>query len=332
MNTPRQTRLEVAPPRPSDLDNSKAFRLDFTLHGTDVSLANALRRAMIAEVPTIAIELVTVLENTTALHDEYIAHRLGLIPLTSIRARDFNLATECECDDSCRKCAVEFEIDEMCPANTTSKSSEDTEDTRWVTSTALKNRSESDPLCVTVQPVHDSGDEEKSNNPEGIIIIKLAPGQRIHMKMLARKGIGKEHAKWSPMCSVAFRTEPPPVTIDLKELNSIFATDRDTKDKIVELSEGLFKMEDGEYHDELDYEIPFKERRIAITQDTIRRVSELVLEKGHSAASIIKYNKAERFEFTAETTGAISPGNALREAIKVLRNKLSDVNAGLHAN
>jgi len=49
--------------------------------GIDAPLANALRRILLAEVPTIAIETVYIYENTSIIQDEILSHRLGLIPI-----------------------------------------------------------------------------------------------------------------------------------------------------------------------------------------------------------------------------------------------------------
>ena len=59
------------------------YETKFELYSTDLAIANALRRIMISEVPTMTIDLVEVRENTSALHDEFLAHRLGLVPLNS---------------------------------------------------------------------------------------------------------------------------------------------------------------------------------------------------------------------------------------------------------
>ena len=58
----------------------------FDLIGIDAALANAFRRILLAEVPTMAIDKVEFSHNTTVLHDDFLAHRLGLIPLTSEHA------------------------------------------------------------------------------------------------------------------------------------------------------------------------------------------------------------------------------------------------------
>jgi DNA-directed RNA polymerase II subunit RPB3 len=85
--------------------------IHFELSNTDLTIANALRRIIICEVPTMAIDIVEIEENTTALHDEFLAHRLGLIPLVSVDIDNFVYLNQCDCTyANCEKCAVRFDM------------------------------------------------------------------------------------------------------------------------------------------------------------------------------------------------------------------------------
>ena len=64
--------------------------IKFELYNTELTIANALRRVIISEVPTLAIDIVEISENTSFMHDEYLAHRMGLIPMVSYDVDDYN--------------------------------------------------------------------------------------------------------------------------------------------------------------------------------------------------------------------------------------------------
>ena len=55
----------------------------FLVRGVSPAFANGIRRAMIADVPTLSVDTVRVIENSSVMFDEQIALRLGLIPLTT---------------------------------------------------------------------------------------------------------------------------------------------------------------------------------------------------------------------------------------------------------
>jgi DNA-directed RNA polymerase subunit D len=55
----------------------------FLVRGITPAFANGVRRAMVADVPTFSVDTVRVIENSSVMFDEQIAHRLGLVPLTT---------------------------------------------------------------------------------------------------------------------------------------------------------------------------------------------------------------------------------------------------------
>ena len=57
--------------------------IEFGLKNADLAFANSLRCVIISEVPTMAMDMVQVTENTRPLFDEFMVHRLGLVPLIS---------------------------------------------------------------------------------------------------------------------------------------------------------------------------------------------------------------------------------------------------------
>ncbi|OMJ20902.1 DNA-directed RNA polymerase II subunit RPB3 [Smittium culicis] len=178
--------------------------IDFVLSNVDLSVANTLRRVMIAEVPTMAIDMVEFFENSSVLADEFIAHRLGLIPLTSEKAKDFKYTRDCTCAQNCQYCSVEISLHAKC-----------TDDgTLSVTSRDLVS---SNPDVVPV--LEDSEDR-------GILIAKLRKGQELKLQCVVKKGIAKEHAKWSPVSVVEFEYDP---YNKLRHTDYWFEKDRDAE-------------------------------------------------------------------------------------------------------
>ncbi len=137
----------------------------FSVDGISHTMANALRRIMISEVPTLAVEWVDFHENTSALFDEVIAHRLGLIPLV-FSPEKFRFKDECKCGGKgCPLCEVVFVIDKTGPG------------------------------IVHSGDIKSSNREVKPASPN-FPITELSKGGRLKLEAVAVLGRGKEHAKW----------------------------------------------------------------------------------------------------------------------------------------
>jgi len=148
-------------------DNQK---ITIKLKGVPLQYANALRRVCLNGVSIFAIDTVDIIENSSVLPDEGLAHRLGLIPLKTDLSR-FNEPSKCDCksETGCTNCRVMLVLD-----------SGDSDVTRTILSDELSSEDES------IKPVSDK-----------IPIVQLAPGQKIKAECYARLGRGTEHAKWN---------------------------------------------------------------------------------------------------------------------------------------
>jgi len=149
------------------------------LEGVDRSYANAVRRFCISEVPSMAIDDVVILENSSVLYDEILAHRLGMVPIRTDLER-YVLPEKCDCGSplGCHKCRVLFVLD-------------------------AKGK---DKVSTVYSGDLVSEDREIRPVSETIPVVKLATGQSVKLEAYARLGRGKEHAKWQP-CTVAVLTD-----------------------------------------------------------------------------------------------------------------------------
>ncbi len=165
----------------TDIIKKNKEELIFTIQDEDVSFVNAIRRTCIMEVPTMAIERVEIYKNDSNLFDEVLAHRLGLLPLTT-NLESFVFPDECDCEDHCPKCSVSFVIREKGPKVIYSK--------------------DLNPTDPQIKPVH-----------ENIPLVKLEENQEIELEAIAQLGVGLEHAKWQPTTACAYKYYPL-ITID----------------------------------------------------------------------------------------------------------------------
>uniref|UniRef100_A0A7S1TMT8 DNA-directed RNA polymerase RpoA/D/Rpb3-type domain-containing protein n=1 Tax=Erythrolobus australicus TaxID=1077150 RepID=A0A7S1TMT8_9RHOD len=296
--------------------------LRFALTRTDASVANALRRVMIAEVPTIAIDLVSISVNSSALHDEFLAHRLGMIPLFSERAVSMRYARDCDCDEFCPQCAAMYRLAVSCSAAETELA---------VTSRHLEPVW---PESAEILPVHDASTAPTRLSVDGgeraaILIAKLRPGQRLDMTCIARKGLGKEHAKWIPVATASFRGAPA-VSLKLDRLNVLL--DRAAKAEVAAWSDGALMLR--RERDVLEFDPAFVAGRTSISADLVRRVGELLLDVNAHVSEVVEVGAADggsSFDFVVESTGVLSAPDILRAAIRVLMDKLQGIDAALKA-
>ena len=162
--------------------------MSLLIEETNPAFMNALRRIVISEVPSMAVDDVVIIENSSTLQDEALAHRIGLMPLKT-DLDSYNLPENCTCKSEfgCPLCRVSLVLDvEAGDLTTTVHSGDFTSE---------------NPAIVPVS--------------SKIPIAKLAPEQKIRLEAYARLGKGKDHARWQPVSMCAYKYMPI-VTVNTK--------------------------------------------------------------------------------------------------------------------
>eukprot|EP00112_Aurelia_sp_Birch-Aquarium-sp1_P025178 Seg824.14 transcript_id=Seg824.14/GoldUCD/mRNA.D3Y31 product="DNA-directed RNA polymerases I and III subunit RPAC1" protein_id=Seg824.14/GoldUCD/D3Y31 len=277
---------------------SSDSEMEFDMIGIDASIANAFRRIMLAEVPTMAIEKVFIYNNTSIVQDEILAHRLGLIPIYA-DPRKFDYRPEGE-EEAHWNTVLEFELKVKCTRNP--KAPKDTNDPDEL---YLNSKVTTEHLKWT--PIGKQFKEYKSTDIRpvynDILIAKLRPGQEIDLKVHCVKGIGKDHAKFSPVATASYRLLP-----EIKLLRTI---EGQLAEKLKRcFPKGVIKLDNFE---------GIKRARVAnARKDTCSRE----VFRDEELKNLVKLSRVrDHFIFSIESTGALPPDVIFTESVKILIKK-----------
>ncbi|KAM7205492.1 DNA-directed RNA polymerase, insert domain containing protein [Naviculisporaceae sp. PSN 640] len=292
----------------------------FSLVGVDASIANAFRRIMIADVPTVAIETVMMNNNTSVVQDEVLSHRLGLIPFKggAIGLRKFMKFWK-KPEEGQEPTYVDYDtlqltLDVVCTENKAASK-------RETDPTKLYHHAHVYAKDLVFQPIgrqvkYFSGEDAIQPVHPDILIAKMRPGQEIHASMLMHKGVGSDHAKFSPVATASYRLLPtitiksPIIGEDAKKFQKCFPEGVIGLEKISrkEAKEGPLKGHEGEYK--------------AVVLDPMRdTVSRECLRHDEFKDKVVLGRKRDHFIYSVESTGQLRSDEIFLESVALFKEK-----------
>jgi len=284
-----ETRREVKIVKVEDL------YLEFDLIGYDPAIANAVRRILLSDVPTMAIEKVHIYQNTSIMQDEVLAHRLGLIPLKA-DPRLFKWKEPDAKDEGTEEDTLEFFLSTKCKRN------------------PLRNEAGEGPYVEhhvytkQIQWVPNGSQAEKMAAPgpveDDILINKMRPGHEMEFKLFAVKGLGRDHAKFSPVATTFYRLLPQ-ITI----IKDVFDNDALRLQKC--FSPGVVELEPTEDG----------RKKAVVVNARYDSCSRNVYRHNDLKECVVLEKIKDHFIFNVESTGAIKPTEMVPMAMQILIEK-----------
>ena len=294
----------------------------FSLIGVDASIANAFRRILIAEIPTLAIETCYFMNNTSVIADEVLAHRLGMVPLKAslnglrwmkwyVKADPENGIAGMDHSDYntvVLKLQVKCEWkpnppDEGEPWEKYNNSVVYAKDLQWLPEGRQPTAFEDGPI--------------EAANPQ-ILLAKLRPGQEIDVTMHCHLGKGSDHAKFSPVGTATYRLLPK-----IQILRPILGSDARKFQKC--FPPGVIELERVTAADVAGSEAAYHGREgdeKAVVKDPMRdTVSRECLRHDEFNGKVKLGRVQDHFIFNIESTGQIPSDELFLSSISVLKAK-----------
>ncbi|ORX40045.1 DNA-directed RNA polymerase [Kockovaella imperatae] len=283
--------------------------VEFDLIGVDASIANALRRVMIAEVPTVAIDSVYVWNNTSIMQDEVLCHRLGLLPL-KVDPRKVQYTKNP--DKPSENDTLIFDLRVRCDRNKDASRGETDPRKLYYDSNVYSGMLEWVPQGAQSDKFGVNGVPKPAPVDPDILLVKLRPKQVVDFHCFARKGVGMNHAKWSPVATASYRLLPQII------IRSPIPPEHQEKFQKC-FPPGVIDIEDdASGHPQCVVKNPRK--------DTVSRE---VLRHPEFQDLVQLTRIRDHFLFNVESTGQYNPEELIPEAIKILLGKITEVEQGL---
>mmetsp|Transcript_6165 Transcript_6165/g.7542 ORF Transcript_6165/g.7542 Transcript_6165/m.7542 type:complete len:280 (-) Transcript_6165:338-1177(-) len=169
--------------------------MEIEIVGLDSSIINAMRRILLSEIATIAIEDIYVFENTSILNDNILAHRIGLIPLR-INPKQIQFQKMYCLKDQTNSVVLILKNSNFCNSFRLTKDifCKDFSYRRYGSLIPHQSR-------VYFSIKQDIVKKNSFLTFEDILITKLKPKQLLFLEAHCKKGYSTQHSKYSPVAA-----------------------------------------------------------------------------------------------------------------------------------